>query len=353
MTLVMKLIFPFVWIGGFAIATIAMWTADVQGRPAQDADAKWIFTIALIVGAGFILKLTLPLKRVEVEGNRLLISNYFSNITVSSDQIESVYESSRAVNPRRVVIRFKKETAFGREITFIPKNTLFKIGWTPHPVVAELRALAEIPASPPAGPEAPAALRRVPGFLGLRQWLGDLYAIDPIKLLKRHLYGALLIGGWNALCAYFWSDKYAAIMGATTFRAMETMILSASAALFVTSALGLMVADARKAMLALQSLVVSATALGVAAWAMQLILVGLPRRGSFSWGPGLLEALAGYAAFMVCRFLLPENAHHKAVVFYLPILVAACVVPLDIGIPIRFFQLMTGMFQGNVADTGS
>jgi len=75
------------------------------------------------------------LKRVALTDTALHVSNFWRELAVPLGDVEAVDHVDSGLG--RVVIRFARDTAFGRRIEFIP------IGFsppTPHPIIAELRA---------------------------------------------------------------------------------------------------------------------------------------------------------------------------------------------------------------------
>jgi hypothetical protein len=75
------------------------------------------------------------LKRVVLTGDSLRVSNFVREIAVPLSDVGGIDDNEGKIY--RVVIRFARETPFGRRINFSP------IGWShprPHPIIAELRA---------------------------------------------------------------------------------------------------------------------------------------------------------------------------------------------------------------------
>jgi len=85
-------------------------------------------------------RLLSPLKKVSIAADSLIISNYRREIAVPLGEIERITEN-RWLNYRPVTIHLRHDAGFGRTITFMPKVRPFLL-WRSHPIVAELRALA-------------------------------------------------------------------------------------------------------------------------------------------------------------------------------------------------------------------
>jgi len=140
-TFFMKFVFPVVWIGGFAAATLSLflsphsWTGTGGGLP--EASMKWFFLFATLVGTIFIWWACVRLKRVRMDGEALYISNYSTEIVVPLANVAEVTEN-RWVNSHPVTIHFHSDTGFGSHVMFMPKIRWFAF-WSSHPVVEQIR----------------------------------------------------------------------------------------------------------------------------------------------------------------------------------------------------------------------
>jgi hypothetical protein len=155
-TVLMKFIFPAVWLAGFAAATVLLLTTggftDPDGFP-PPPEMKWLFLGATVLGGLFPWWCCMRLKRVEIDERWLYVSNYFKEIRVPLEHIEDVSEN-RWVNIRPITVEFRRETEFGSRIIFMPKTRWWAF-WRAHPLVGELEAAARQVRGLP--PERPAA----------------------------------------------------------------------------------------------------------------------------------------------------------------------------------------------------
>ena len=140
-TFFLKFVFPVVWIGGFAAATLSLflgphsWTGSDGGPP--EASLKWLFLFGTLVGTIFIWWACVRLKRVRMDEEALYISNYSAEIVVPLANVAEVTEN-RWVDSHPVTIHFHSDTSFGSQVTFMPKIRWFAF-WSSHPVVEEIR----------------------------------------------------------------------------------------------------------------------------------------------------------------------------------------------------------------------
>ncbi|MBI1748653.1 MAG: hypothetical protein HYR55_19010 [Acidobacteria bacterium] len=156
-TYLMKVIFPVIWIGGFTIGTLLLFSqaqgfTDEAGNPPPPG-VKWTFLFATLAGGALIYWSCIRLKRVALDDQVLYISNFRQEIVVPLRDIEEVTEN-RWINIHPVTVHFCRETDFGSSIVFMPKVRWFAF-FSSHPIVAELRAASARARG--VSPDAPAA----------------------------------------------------------------------------------------------------------------------------------------------------------------------------------------------------
>jgi hypothetical protein len=140
LTFLYKAVFPIVWICGFGLGTIAMWMSS-----ASPVTQKWGFAVAWYLGTFFICRICVPLKRLRTDDRNLYVSNYLKEITVPASLVDSVTEN-RLINIHPVSIHLRSDTDLGSKIVFMPKAR-FTFTWMSHPVVDEIKRLAQTAAA--------------------------------------------------------------------------------------------------------------------------------------------------------------------------------------------------------------
>lgn len=142
LTFVGKFVFPVVWIGGFATATLVLFVAPGSWHGANGGAPhpalKWIFLVVTLGGAWFIRWRSGDLKRVRLDATALYISNYATEIVVPLSDVAEVTEDYW-VGGHPVTIRFQRNTEFGTRVTFIPKAHWSWLGVS-FPAMDEIRA---------------------------------------------------------------------------------------------------------------------------------------------------------------------------------------------------------------------
>lgn len=112
---------------------VLLWTA-VRSFAANEI-LKSVGDLALLAMLPGTIWPLFPLKRVALSKTSLYVSNFLREIEVPLSDVSSVEEIEGTAY--RVVIVFKRDTAFGRQIRFSPQGLAPP---HPHPVIAELRA---------------------------------------------------------------------------------------------------------------------------------------------------------------------------------------------------------------------
>jgi hypothetical protein len=134
-TILMKFIFPALWILLLGVSTIRLFFwGDIRTPP------PWIFLFFWIAGSALWLFDAERLKYVSVDDDFLYVSNYFREIVIPLQDIYDVTENVwLKIHP--VTLHLKHPSEFGDKIVFMPK-TRFSF-FSSHPVVKELKRLAK------------------------------------------------------------------------------------------------------------------------------------------------------------------------------------------------------------------
>lgn len=84
-TIIYKVIFPTIWLGGFGMGTIAILLSESR--------LDWGYVFILLIGFPLFYFFGFPLKSVEIDERYLYVSNYIKTVGVPFSQIEEVTES--------------------------------------------------------------------------------------------------------------------------------------------------------------------------------------------------------------------------------------------------------------------
>ena len=97
-----------------------------------------------IAGSVFLLRLSVPLLRVQLRDGHLYASNFRRETEILPSNIAEVTQNVW-VNVRPITIHLRTPSEFGRRIRFMPPARVIFRFWIEDPIVDELRAFARRP----------------------------------------------------------------------------------------------------------------------------------------------------------------------------------------------------------------
>lgn len=129
-----KYILIIIWIVGFGFGAREV----IFSQPIFST--QWTqYVVCWAAIALFIFFATGSIKMVSLQSRKkqFQVSNFLKTITVDFAEIEDI-DGSSMLSPKLVWFVLKKESIFGRKISFMPKNRPTR-GIGKHPIVMELR----------------------------------------------------------------------------------------------------------------------------------------------------------------------------------------------------------------------
>ena len=142
-TILFSFVLPVLLIGGLPCGLLLCWMGIIRGDDGKPFSLEQlsVFTVmwalimvGLIRAVGFI-------KRVEVDGEALYVSNYLTEIRIPLSEVTAVGEAGGAKELTRVTIGLRTRSAFGQTIQFLPR---LRWNWSDNePAVRELRTLCQ------------------------------------------------------------------------------------------------------------------------------------------------------------------------------------------------------------------
>ncbi len=138
MTLVYKVFIPTFWIvffGSFVIVSF-VYKDHYQGS----IPGEYLRTGAILfflTGFAFLWLTLLRLKRVEMDKDFIYVTNYFKHYKYPWSNIEKITEH-KFFHTNIVTIKFKVPGTFGKQITFVASNKLFRLFRADHPEIEVL-----------------------------------------------------------------------------------------------------------------------------------------------------------------------------------------------------------------------
>lgn len=133
-TLFLKIFLPVFWTTIMTGLTLVVWLENTSKFGGIDMSSlRWGFLFTLVVGVASFLVLTWPLKRVETDGDKVYVSNYFRTAFYHWERdVEAVHEF-RFIFFRVAVIELNGIGSFGRKMRFLPSKKLLKAFKESHP----------------------------------------------------------------------------------------------------------------------------------------------------------------------------------------------------------------------------
>ena len=136
-----KFVFPAVWISGFGLTAILLFSGVLvdKNNATPPGQVNFGFLAVWILGTAFILWSCAGLKLVRVGDGKLHVSNYIREIAVPFSAIADVRQN-RWLSYRPITIYFKNATEFGDKVVFMPEQSI--LFWRTDAAVSELKRLA-------------------------------------------------------------------------------------------------------------------------------------------------------------------------------------------------------------------
>lgn len=132
-----KFISPFV-----SLVAIVFMVRVVNGGLVRQLPTFAMFVILAAFAGGMAMTIWLAymIKKVSVDGEYLIVSDYKHEIAVPLSDIYDVSEM-RWMQPYWITITFRRPTAFGDSILFVPPFRLLSF-WVANPLVDQIRSMA-------------------------------------------------------------------------------------------------------------------------------------------------------------------------------------------------------------------
>lgn len=103
------------------LAIVVVWRIARVGMPGRADTMSVLLAVTLAVLLMFVARIFDRAKRVWIDDETLIVSDYRREARVALGEIESV-EATRLMKPARVRIQFSRPTTFGDSIVFFPAS---------------------------------------------------------------------------------------------------------------------------------------------------------------------------------------------------------------------------------------
>jgi hypothetical protein len=131
-TFLVKLVVPFIFIGGLLTAFIALLATGEYGGALGALAALLIFGTLIWIGL-------VQLQRVHIDYEYIYVSNFFRTAQIPLNNLEEVTDTW-LLNYHPIWLHFKSPTEFGNTVMFMPRTDITAM-FSTHPITKELRTL--------------------------------------------------------------------------------------------------------------------------------------------------------------------------------------------------------------------
>jgi hypothetical protein len=114
LTPILKFVFPAVWISGWAFGTFQAFS--------------WVFAFGGTLGTVFLLWYCARLRKVTLDGEDLIISDYRREVRVPLTRVSSV-KRRIWISPPEIIVTFDSDTGLGEKVVFMPSYNLWNTQW--------------------------------------------------------------------------------------------------------------------------------------------------------------------------------------------------------------------------------
>ncbi|HEX5625221.1 MAG TPA: hypothetical protein VFX48_04315 [Saprospiraceae bacterium] len=119
LTLPLAIFFPVFWYIFFGCLTLFIGLTEAEDLPFTNAAAiKTGFVLFFLFFGALIYHFFMKLRRVEIEGQYIFITNYFKTVRLHRDAISNI-SSIKFLNLHRVRMQLNGKSQFGKRIYFI------------------------------------------------------------------------------------------------------------------------------------------------------------------------------------------------------------------------------------------
>ncbi|MFT7119914.1 MAG: hypothetical protein ACJAZ9_000083 [Neolewinella sp.] len=123
-TLFLKIFLPVFWTTVLTGLTLASWLT-----PEQTVDLpsfRWAMAFLLTINVAFFFFILWPLKRVESDGEKVFVSNYFRTAFYSWEKDVEAVHVTRILLVKIATIELNGVGSFGQRMRFIPSKKLMQ-----------------------------------------------------------------------------------------------------------------------------------------------------------------------------------------------------------------------------------
>jgi len=135
-TLFLKIFVPVFWTTILSGLTIVVWFGEAKYfRGIPITSFRWAMLFTLLMSVALFFVLFWPLKRVETDGEKIYVSNYFRTAFYRWQEDVERVTTVRILLLKITTIELNGMGSFGRKLRFIPSKKLMQSFRETHPGV--------------------------------------------------------------------------------------------------------------------------------------------------------------------------------------------------------------------------
>lgn len=124
-TLFLKLFIPVFWTTIMVGITLVAWLSDESDFGGLNMSSlRWGSLFALVMGVAVFTLLFWPLKRIETDGEKVYVSNYFRTAFYYWNRDVATFYQDRFLFLKVATIELNGVGSFGRKMRFVPSKKL-------------------------------------------------------------------------------------------------------------------------------------------------------------------------------------------------------------------------------------
>ena len=123
-TPITKFFFPVIWIAVWSVETYQVFWRN----PALQDLGIWVVLLGGVLGTGFVFWYCSRLRKVTLDGDTLIVSDYRREVRVPLARVSTVKRRTW-ISPPEIIVTFDSETGIGEKAVFIPGYRFWNSEW--------------------------------------------------------------------------------------------------------------------------------------------------------------------------------------------------------------------------------
>jgi hypothetical protein len=123
-TPIAKFLFPVIWVAGWSAGTYGVF----RSNPPPQGPGIWALPLGGVLGTGFVFWYCSRLRKVTLDGDTLIVSDYRREVRVPLARVSGVKRRTW-ISPPEIIVTFDCDTGLGEKAIFIPSYRFWNSTW--------------------------------------------------------------------------------------------------------------------------------------------------------------------------------------------------------------------------------